>query len=198
LQDVQSSIALVSESFRIRVIKNHALLHLIVTRLDDQIHSGDIQLYLAQLENAIFEIQEMTYRLAKKIEGNFKDHPLLEAPLNSREDYGHFLELCKDQYVVNIDNFLMSHVEELRRLQEYLNPNNFRGKDRDRARNVSELIGLALSDPKKCNMKRSNLRYGDIIIALDTPLHNVITSKDTLFKMLTDGLGRPHKIITFK
>jgi hypothetical protein len=198
LQDISSAVALASESFKIRELKNHVLLESILFKLNGQIQSGDIDLYLAQLEHAIFEVQEMTARLAKKIIGNFKDHPLLAAPLSSREDYGHFLELCKEQYVVNLDLFLSTHTEELQLLMAYLSSTTFKGKDAARASVVSALIEQALNDPKKCSMKRANLKYGDIIIALDTPAQNTIVSKDTLFKLLSEGLGKSHCIIDFK
>ncbi|HSW66189.1 MAG TPA: hypothetical protein VLI54_03570 [Bacillota bacterium] len=197
LGDVHMAISVASETFRIRELKNHALLQATLSYLNDSIHPHDIDLYLAQVESAIFEIQEMTQRIIRRVEGNFEGHPVLAATLNSREDYGEFLRICKEDYVVSLQGFLKQREGEIGGLLQYLRAQSFKGRDGPRAQAVCLLLEAALAQPDKCDMKSKNRRYGDIVIALDSPKQNIILTKDALFRLLSDGLGKSSKVISF-
>lgn len=176
--------------YRPREGSNLILLSALQDELSESLEPGNIPVYLSQIEECISYAQSSLALLSNKMKGSNGGHHLLFPANLKKEDYEEFHRRCKEDYVVELDELFATRKTKLAKVVAHLKGLDLKSKEKKRAESIIKLIELGITNPKKVNAKKTNRRYGDIVIATDMSPAFYLLSKDTSFSLLCGGLGK--------
>lgn len=177
-------------NYKPRQGSTHMLLEALLSQVFTSLEVGNVGLYLVQIEECINYAQTSLDLLSLKIKGSNADHHLLKPRFINVDDYDDFNRRCKADYVVDLATLFTVRGGRFRELVAHLKQLSLSGQNAKRVSTMIVLIEQGLNMTQKVNSKLRNRRYGDIVIAMDTPSGYHVLSSDTSFKFLCDGLGK--------
>lgn len=185
--DPATAKAKLSNSFKIREVKNFAILESIIDRLSTRIalNRAKKEDYLRMIEAAIFSsLQSFDLPLKQKI-GSFAGDSIVRFPIFDRDDYFAFSDHHNSRKVIPLEDFWNKNKESLSTLAHSVEPyqakNNTCKKDYTK---LHALLSTVDGDVKESSKEPINKKMGDSVIVTDSPSTFALGSTDCVFTVL--------------
>jgi hypothetical protein len=166
------------------------LLHSIIASTGD-IKTSDKQVYMGQIEAAIYYLVSTFYVGLKGMVGFFPSNKVAKFEIKSADDFPAFKDAHESLKFVPLSKFWEDHQEELEKLVKL-------GQDAFKKLNIEDMhkyLSKIRSDLAKADTHYASKGVGDAVIATDCPLGYTIATIDKSFDLLCPALDKEHQQI---
>lgn len=153
---------------------------------------GCYQRYLVELELAMADMNDKFKDLVSSFMGSFKDNPIANLNIYSREDYDALINAREESESISYsEDFWYKMRPSVAKMREALQVKVDSGKNLGKQKAALLTFLESMSDINQITKYKS---IGDLIVALECPKNYKIIAKDRWFAILAPLLSREHII----